>query len=224
MKHLLMMAAAVIAGTSAACRSTDLGTGMNTVEREYLMSSDKVWDASLQCVQDAGLSIESKSWDALGGEIRARRANLREIQIHVKNVDDRHTLVSVRAGEGDLDMANLLHERIAENLGLGQVRRGWFGGNSLEHSYAVDLGTCWAAAKRVAQVLELTALHEERHERWIQLDARGEASVPVRIKAEREQENRCKVTFIAGVSKSEDNEMLVRRMKSEFDRAIEVIQ
>jgi hypothetical protein len=143
----------------------------------------------------------------------ARRADDSPVRITLKNVADRHTLVAIRVAEGDKDLANTLHERLAARLGLGEAKGGWFGGNSLEAVYAVSLQRCVTAARRTFAVLDVAVTQEDIHATWAQIDARTRDSNPLRIKVEKDGDLRSKVTFFAGTSKDDDNMALAQRMK-----------
>jgi hypothetical protein len=203
----------------AACRERDLGTGLNTVDRDYSKPADQVWSAAVDSVKQAGMRIETDRHDALGGELVARRPDNSEVRINVKSLDQNNTKVSVRVGSGDKDLANNLQERIAEKMGMGEAKGGLFGGNSPDATYNADLESCVGAARRTYEALKLTVTHEETHESWAQIDARQSESNPVRIKCEKTDDGKkTKVTFIAGNEKNDDNKSFVQRMKDEFER------
>ena len=57
MKNLRMAAPALLALAAAACHHHDLGTGMNTVDREYARPVGKTWSASIHSAKGAGLDV-----------------------------------------------------------------------------------------------------------------------------------------------------------------------
>jgi hypothetical protein len=202
--------------TLAACRERDLGTGVNTLDREYAKPATETWKAAVKSVEAAGLKIEEDSADRLGGELVARRAQGDEVRITVKSLDERRSLVTVRVEPGDRDLAKLIHERIAENVGLGRAEPGLFGGDSLKGEYPADLAACFVTAQRVFDALGVEKVGEEKHANWMQIDGRLKGATPVRIRMERE-DALTRVEFIAGTSKSDDHRAFVRRMKEEFE-------
>lgn len=220
MKRLIVTVSA-LALALAACRERDLGTGLNTVDREYSKPVGDVWNAAVESVKSADMRIESESHDDLGGQIVARRADNTEVRIDIKSIDKNNTKVSVRAGPGDVDMANLIHERIADRMGLGEAKGGLFGGNSLEGDYNNNLQACINAARACYKALNITVTNEETHDAWAQVDGRRtEGQTPCRIKCEKDDE-KTHVTFIVGNDKSDDNKAFVQRLKEEFEKALQ---
>lgn len=220
MRHAGAIAAAAICALLGACgaRQRDLGTGINTVERHYARPADNVWDATVASLKGMDLAIARDRHDTLGGEVVARRADGSEVTATVKATDKDRTDVWVRVEPGDRNMADLIHERIAEKLGLGEAKSAFFGGNSVDANYRVDLASGITAAEQTFRGMAVRTTDKEVHATWIQLDGRTGDSVPVRIKLERSDPNKTQATFIVGNSRSEDNLSLARRMKEEFDR------
>ncbi len=217
MRRLMMTAPALLA--LAACHHHDLGTGMNTVDREYARPVGKTWSASVDSAKDAGLDVLSAKGDALGGTVVALRSNGDEVRIVVTPVSDTHSRVSVRVGPGDLPLARLLHEQIAHAVGLGEAKGGLFGGHQLEARYEADLNACSLAARRTMQALRLEIVREETHAPWSSVSARTDDSTPVRIKCEVDGP-KTKVSFAAGESKTDDTKALARRLKEEFEKTL----
>jgi len=220
MKLTLSLSALVVA--LCACRERDLGTGLNTVEREYSKPIGEVWNATVESVKSADMRIESDSHDELGGQIVARRADNTEVRIDLKALDKNNTKVSVRAGPGDVDMANLIHERVADRLGMGEAKGGLFGGNSLDGEYNNNLQACINAARVCYKALNLTLTNEEVHDTWAHIDGRRDGGTPCRIKCERKKDDdKTYVQFIVGNDKSDDNKLFVDRIKTEFEKALQ---
>jgi len=211
--------AALAALLLASCRESDFGSGVNTVEREYARPASEVWTAALKGVEAADLKVKSDRHDQMGGELLACRANGSEVRIDVKSFDQRSCRVSVRVEPGDRDLAILLQERIAEHAGLGAARSGLFGGCSLQATYVSDLSSSLVSARQSFAALRITVITEESHATWITLDGRLRDSTPVRIKMEKVDEHKTQVTFIAGNEKNDDHNLLVHRMKDEYERS-----
>ncbi len=112
-----LLGAAALALASCSPRTRDYGTGLNTVERTYPKSVRETWDAALAAVRDFGLTIESDRHDEMGGELKARRADGREVLVHVRAAGGGSTAVAVRVEPGDRTLAGMIHERIAKALG-----------------------------------------------------------------------------------------------------------
>jgi len=201
-----------------ACRGNDLGTGANTVDREYSKPAVDVCKAALQSVESAKLTVQSDRHDRMGGETLASRADGKQVRIIVKSIDEKNTRVTVRVEPGDRDLANMLHERIAGNLGMGEAKTGWWsGGNSVDATYPTDLPSCMTSARRAIASLTQTTKDEESHATWGQIDGRLKDSTPARIKMEKVEDKKTRVWFIVGSSKSDDNKAFAQKLKDEFE-------
>ena len=218
MKNLIPAILVLALAPLGACQGNDLGTGANTVDREYAKPAAEVCKAALQSAESAGFKVLSDKHDQLGGELVAFRGDGKEVRVIVKSLDEKNSRVSVRVEPGDRDLANMAHERIAANLGMGAATSGWwFGGNSLDAAYQANLATCLTSARRTISSLTLNSKDEEIHATWCQIDGRMKDSTPVRIKMERIDDQRTRVHFTAGNTKSDDNRVFAQRMKDEFD-------
>jgi hypothetical protein len=202
------------------CQENDLGSGTNTIVREYAKPAPDAWSAAHKSAEAAGLTVTSDKHDQFGGELVARRANGCEVRIEVKSIDDRTSRVSVRVEPGDRDLAKLIHERIAGKAGLGTATPSRFGGNWLKASYRADLPSCVTSAHHTFSALRVTPTSEETHATSTLLDGRLKDSIPVRIRIEKLDPQNSQVTFIAGDDGSDDNKALAQRMKDEFEKSI----
>jgi hypothetical protein len=203
----------------ASCQANDLGTGANTVDREFSRPAEDVWKASVKGAEAMNLRISCETHDDLGGEIMAARANGHEVRISIKSLSEKTTQVSVRVEPGDHALAKMVQERIAEKLGLGAARTGLFGGNSLEGTYDTQLILSMLAARRALRAVDVTLTGDETHGEWATIDGRRPNSTPVRIRMEAVDPAKVRVTFTAGNEKSEDNKAFARRMKEEYEAA-----
>jgi len=217
MKRLLWTGIPALLLLAAACRSNDLGSGANTVDREFAKPAPEVWKASVKSVEAMDLKVSSDLHDRFGGELVANRASGEEVRVWVRSLDQKRSQVSVRVEPGDRPLAHLLQERIAEKLGLGEARSGLLGGNSTEGCYPMDLGTAMTTARRTLRSLQVTITDHESHAEWAKIDGRMQDSTPVRIRIDKVDEEKLNVTFIAGNEKSEDNKAFATRMKEEFE-------
>jgi hypothetical protein len=101
----------------ASCRSSDLGTGMNTVDRNFSCSVKEAHDAAVATLTDEKLKIESDQGDALESKIVAKRGTSDDkVLVDVKGLDSNKTNVSVRVEPGDKDKAKLVLDKIGEKL------------------------------------------------------------------------------------------------------------
>jgi hypothetical protein len=218
MKSLISAILVLSIVTLGACRSNDLGTGTNTVDREYSKAASEVCKAVLHGAESAKLTVMSDRHDQMGGELVASRGDGKEVRISVKSIDEKNTRVSIRVEPGDRDLANMMHERIAGNLGMGEAKTGWwFGGNSLDATYSADLPSCMTSARRAIVSLAQNTKDEEIHATWGQIDGRLKDSTPVRIKMEKADDKKTRVWFTVGSSKSDDNKAFAQKLKDEFE-------
>ncbi|HLY08159.1 MAG TPA: DUF3568 family protein [Planctomycetota bacterium] len=199
-----------------ACQDNDLGSGVNTVDREFAKSVPQVWAAAVRSAETLEFTVTGDAHDKLEGELVARRAGGGDIHIWVKSLDERTTRVSVRVEPGDHALALVIQEHLADELGLGAAKAALFGGNALEGRYPISLDSAVRSAHHVFSTLQVTTTDEETHATWTRLDGRLRNSIPVRIKIEKD-DARIRATFIAGDEDSDDTQAFVRRMKNEFE-------
>jgi|SRR5579862_2149290 len=103
--------------TLASCSSNDLGTGINTADREYASTIKEAHDAALTVLISQSFQIESDKSDAFGASIVARRGTSDDkVLVEVQGLKKAMTEVSVRVEPGDKVKANLLQDQIAEKL------------------------------------------------------------------------------------------------------------
>jgi len=213
------MSAILLVVALGACRSNDLGSGANTVDREFALSADDVWQASVKAAESMSLRISRNAHDKFGGEFVACRANGDEVRVEVRSLDERHSRVSARVEPGDRTLATMLQERIAEKLGLAEAKAALLGGNTVEATYTTDLGVALLSARRAFRALDVTLTDEETHAEWARIDGRLKDSTPVRIRVDQVEQCRMRVTFICGNARSDDHRDFARRMKDEYEAA-----
>jgi hypothetical protein len=107
----------VMALVLASCSSSDLGTGINTVDREYKATVKEAHDASLAVLKNEKLDIQDDKIDALAAHIVAKRsASDDKVLIDVKGLEKGKSRVSVRVQPGDKEQANLIQDKIGSKL------------------------------------------------------------------------------------------------------------
>jgi hypothetical protein len=201
----------------------DLGTGVNTVSRKYAKPAAEVWDAAAGAAKSYDFTIDSDRHDKMGGELVAHRANGDRVDIKVRSLDAQDSEAAVRVEPGNRNMANLIHEKIAEKVGLGTSKAGVFGDYSIDGTYTADLQRCTAAAEAACKKLTLEVTNKELREKSAVVDARESNSNPVRIQMSRSGDTQTKVTFSARDSNGSDPRALTSRLKAEFDRQIAAV-
>ena len=192
----------------------------NTVERRYGKPVDKVWDAAVAAVKSCELRIDTDRHDDLGGELIGRRADGHRVSITLSAVDKTSSRASIRVEPGNRELADVVHERIAEKLGIGEAKAAFLGGNTVDAVYPLDFPRALAAADRSAKALKFIVTGQETRDDGAQLDARTADSTPVRFKMTHASspEGATTVTFIAGHGKTDLSKTLIAQMKTEFDR------
>jgi len=226
-KHLalgglvLLLAACSREGGSPSSKS-DWGTGLNTIERNYNKPASETYDAALSSLKSFELTINRDRHDEMGGDAVALRGDGRKVTVNVTAVDKNNCKASVRVDPGDSTLATMIHEKIAEKLGMAAAKAAFFGGNTEDFPYDADLVTGTDAAERTVKALgwNLTGKEIKDSEAWI--DARAEDSNPVRIRIERMNDRAfpLKATFIAGHGNTAVSKTLIDRMHDEFDRQL----
>ena len=106
-----------IALVMAACSSSDLGTGINTVDREYKATVKEAHDASLAVLKAENLQVETDKTDSLGSAIVAKRGTSDDkVMVDIKGLEKGKSRVSVRVQPGDKEQANMIQEKISQKL------------------------------------------------------------------------------------------------------------
>jgi hypothetical protein len=218
---LALIAACSNEGHSPSSKS-DWGTGLNTVERKYTKPAPDTFDAAVSTLRSYDLWIDRDRHDELGGEVDAHRADGKKVLVKVDALDKNNSRASVRVEPGDAKLAQMIHEKMADKLGLGSAKASWLNGNSADFPYDAELKDAVAAAERAAESLGYTVMGKDIKDDRAQVDARTQDSTPVCWKIERvnNREFPLKVTFIAGHGKTDESAPLLAGMHDEFDRQI----
>ena len=102
--------------TDLAPKTTDYGTGLNAVERTYARPARDLVDVVAASLKSFELSMQSDTHDELGGSIVALRADGHKVTAKISSVDRDHSQISIRVSPGNRNLADMIHERIAEKL------------------------------------------------------------------------------------------------------------
>jgi hypothetical protein len=103
-------------------KTTDYGTGLNAVERTYARPAKDLVDVVAACLKSFELHMESDTHDELGGSIVALRADGHKVTAKISSVDRDHSQISIRVAPGNRNLADLIHERIAERLSASPTK------------------------------------------------------------------------------------------------------
>ena len=108
----------VVAGATAA--AVGVGTYAyikGELKRSYDAPSDKLWEATLQAVEQLKLKVESKQHDAFGGVIKGQMADGKSFQIRLARLDEESTEVGIRIGVfGDRPKSEAIHDKILSQI------------------------------------------------------------------------------------------------------------
>jgi hypothetical protein len=221
MRHAIFsaaLAALFATGCAEQDRSNDLGTGLNTVSRDYMRTAPVAHEAAEEALKRSGMTIVNSRSDTLGGEIVARRAVESEIRVETRSLTETSCRITIRVEPGDAALANLLHERTANELGLGEATGGIFGGHVVTDCYGLTVPEARKTAQEALKKCDLQITSEDVHALWADIDARDGKSNPVRIHVEREDDGCTTTWFFAGTEKNNDNKALAERMKEAFEK------
>jgi|SRR5579862_317917 len=213
---MLTLAACGSAERSVPPSENDLGSGANTVERKYAKSVSETWEAAMSALKRYDLVVKNDRHDGMGGELQATRASGDRISVHVQSLDDKHSEVSVRVEPGNRNLAEMIHEKVADNLGLKEAKLASYGGNICEGIYPKDLEGCIKAAEGAAKRLNLSVTNRELKDDTAVVDGREVGATVVQFKMKAVGEG-TKVAFTAGPENSERTRDLAYRMKTEFE-------
>lgn len=214
---LACLALFALAGCSNSERSTDLGTGINTVDRDYQAKAPEAHEAAVAALERSGMRIVTNRCDSLGGEILAKRADESDVRVTTRSLDEDNCRMSIRVEPGDAALANILHERTACELGLCEATGGLFGGASEIDCYRMTVKEAMEAAKSSMSANKLDITHEEAHLTWCELEARQENSNPARIRILKGEDGCVDISFFAGTKKTKENQELAKKMHEAFD-------
>jgi hypothetical protein len=108
----------VVAGAAAA--AVGVGTYVfvkGNLKRNYDAPVDRVWEATLQSLQELKLKVESKDHDAFGGVIKGKMADGKSFEIKLARLGEKSTEVGVRIGVmGDQTKSEAIHSKIHSKL------------------------------------------------------------------------------------------------------------
>jgi hypothetical protein len=108
-----VVAGAVAAGAAAGTYFFVKGN----LKRSYEAPVEKVWEATLQAVEEFKLETESKKHDAFGGQIEGKMADGDSFKIELKTLGEKSTEVGVRIGAfGDRTKSEAIHDKILSKL------------------------------------------------------------------------------------------------------------
>jgi len=226
-KHLPLFGILTLMGACAhevnsPSSKSDGGSGENTIERKYGRTASDTHDAAVASFKTFDLAVDTDRHDAMGSEVKGHRADGRRVTVKIDAIDSNSSNASIRVEPGNSNMAQMLHEKIADKLGMGTATEAYFSSNSETALYDSDLEICLNAAERTARALDWTVTRKELRDGSATLDARAPDSNPARFKIARvdDRSGKSSVTFIAGNGKTDTSKTMITRMHDEFDRQL----
>jgi hypothetical protein len=196
---------------------------INTVTKQYSKPADETWRAVQSVAKDLDLKIDTDQHDALGGNLVALRSNKDEVHVDARSQDAMNTTVSIWASPGDRSLAQIIHDRLGDRLGLtvGASRSNAAAGSQVDGTYDQKLDVCMKAAEKAVADLKMTAPRREIHDTWARVDTNHMDSIPVQIRMERTRKDQTFVVFTVGTGASDDNRTLAGRLKAQFEQSLD---
>ena len=224
----------------AACKSSETKMEANSITKKYSRPAPEVMSALTMALTSLDLRIEEDRHDALGGTMIAQRANKEPVKVNVKSIDETSTQVTIAVGEGDRNLADIIHSQTAKNLGTGTAKSSFYGGSRWEQVYDTTLARCIMAAERATETLGFAVTSRDIHESVADMMARrGTSTILLHFEAvptapapgqppppvgggamPSDKRGQVKISFVVGTSRTEDNEETLQRLRNEFDRLI----
>lgn len=196
----------------------DRDEGPRKVDRDYGKPAAEVWRAALAVMEALELTVDDDRHDKLGGRIVARRASGDRLTVDVVSLDEHRSKVVVEADPGNGNLATTVHDKLTEQLGLSKAKTSHFGGNSVTGKYSCTLSRGAAAAEQVVRKLGLELLSIDVREESATVDARDDASIPIRFLFTRMDKETIKAQFTVGTTPGAAAKATAKRLKSEFER------
>lgn len=219
---LLLVPALALASCKAITGEQSTAPTVNTVTKSYTKSADETWRAVQSVARDLDLKIDTDQHDALGGNLVALRSNKDEVHVDARSQDAMNTTVSVWASPGDRNLAQIIHDRISDRLGLSVgMRPAAAAGSQVDGTYDQKLDACMRAAEKAVNDLKLGAPRREVHDTWARVDSSQLDTIPVQIRMERTKKDQTFVVFTVGTGASDDNRTLAAKLKTQFEQALE---
>jgi hypothetical protein len=224
MKTTLMWAAgAALALTMVSCKSRGFQSEgrlqEDTSSRTYTVDVERAWQAVQSVMRDLDLAVDTAEHDALGGELLATRATGEPVNARVRSVAPNSTAVEFQTERPEV--AKMIQDRVAEKLGQARGSAAAVSSGSMaEGTYPNSLDECAAAAERALRTFNLPVDAREKHDIWSVVRSRHLDTIPVSVRMERTHQDTTKVQFSVGTASSDDNRLLVERLKKEFETSL----
>ena len=109
--------AVVSIGTGAAAGVGSYAYVSGELEASENASMEHAWDATLQAMQEMQYAVTIQAKDALGGDLIARTAQDKTIEIYLKAITTVNTEFKIRVGTfGDKDLSVAVMDKIKKQL------------------------------------------------------------------------------------------------------------
>jgi hypothetical protein len=189
----------------------------------YGKTPSEIYAATVAAVRSFELSIDREWHDSMCREVVGYRADGHRATVKVEATDRNNSRTAVRIEPGDSNMAQMIHEKIVDKLGMGTAGEA-LGAHSEGALYDADLQTSLNAAELAAKALDWIVTGKEMHDGWAQLDARSGDANPARFRMMRADDGggKTRVTFSAGNGKTGASQNIIARMREGMDRQLGV--
>lgn len=221
----------------SACKSHEQLDTSNASVAQYPEGMAAVWKAVMTALGELDLRVDSERHDVLGGRVVAVRATGEKVVIEAKSLSERSTQVAVGLGTVDRNMAAVIQASIARALATSAASGEVPPGNSLEATYESSLWACVQAGEQAFEAMGLEITQRVVQDSHAEIASRKAKATPVLVRMETDlrgslgkhgqgdgegdgpaPRTRVRVLFAAGASRSPENDDLVRRLKSEFEK------
>ena len=106
-----------VAGAAAGAGAAGYAYVNGVLKATEPASLDRVWSASIDAMKDLQYSVTKQAKDALTGNLTARTASDKKIEIELKKVSDNSTEISIRVGTfGDENLSRVILDKIKKRL------------------------------------------------------------------------------------------------------------
>src|SRR5262245_32024344 len=106
-----------VAGAAAGAGAAGYAYANGVLKATEPAPLDRVWSASVDAMKDLEYSITKQAKDALTGNLTARNASDKKIEIQMKKLSENSTEISIRVGTfGDENLSRVILDKIKKRL------------------------------------------------------------------------------------------------------------
>src|SRR5262245_842241 len=106
-----------VAGAAAGAGAAGYAYANGVLKATEPSPLDNVWSATIGAMKDLQYSVTKQAKDALTGDLTARTATDKKIEIQLKKLSDNSTEISIRVGTfGDENLSRVILDKIKNRL------------------------------------------------------------------------------------------------------------